>query len=42
MAREDTFVFYIVLGMIAAVLIGAGLFYGTIGYIILHFVHKLW
>ena len=42
MYREDNFTLYIVLGLIATVLVGAALFYGTIGYIVLHFVHKLW
>ena len=40
--REDNFTLYIVLGFIAFTLIAAALFYGTIGYIVLHFVHKLW
>lgn len=42
MGREDNFTLYIVLGMIATVLIGAALVYGTLGVVIYHFVHKLW
>jgi hypothetical protein len=42
MLREDNTFVYIVLGLIAIILVGSALFYGTIGYIVLHFVHKLW
>ena len=41
MRQENTFL-YIVLGMIAVVVTGAIVFYGTIAAVAYHFIHKLW
>jgi hypothetical protein len=40
--NEDRFTFYVVLGMIGVVLVCAALFWGTIGAVAYHFIHKFW
>jgi hypothetical protein len=40
--KPDSLIIAVVLGIIAVVLAGYFLFWGTVGVVIYHFVHKLW
>jgi len=40
--NEDRFTLYFVLGMIGVVVAAALLFWGTIGAVAYHFIHKFW
>lgn len=40
--NEDKFTLYVVLGMIGVVILFAAIFYGTIGAVAYHFIHKFW
>lgn len=39
---DDNMILWVVLGMIAVVVTGALIFWGTVGAVAYHFIHKLW